>query len=101
MPECPPGVHSIFDPCPGNCTEPVDEYDELFDELWSMEYRITGDKPRAMKFAREFLARHAHFLAERVRTAVEGLELDDHWAVYYAASDVEAMADEIDPGVTS
>lgn len=21
--ECPPGVHSIFDPCPGDCTEPL------------------------------------------------------------------------------
>lgn len=20
---CPPGVHSIFDPCPGNCTDPL------------------------------------------------------------------------------
>lgn len=72
MTECPPGVHSMFDPCPGNCTEPIDEYDELFDELWSMEYRITGDKPRAMKFAREFLDRHAHVLAEKIR--------DDSWS---------------------
>jgi hypothetical protein len=67
MPECPPGVHSLFDPCPGNCTEPVDEEAELFEELWSMEYRITGDKPKAMKFAREFLDHHAHVLAEKIR----------------------------------
>lgn len=25
MPECPPGVHSIFDFCPGNCTEPDED----------------------------------------------------------------------------
>jgi hypothetical protein len=23
--ECPPGVHSLFDPCPGDCTEPVED----------------------------------------------------------------------------
>lgn len=23
--QCPPGVHSLFDPCPGNCTEPEGE----------------------------------------------------------------------------
>ncbi|KUN16535.1 hypothetical protein AQJ23_44895 [Streptomyces antibioticus] len=69
MPECPPGTHSLFDPCPGNCTEPVDEEAELFEELWSMEYRISGDKPRAKEFARDFLDRHAHVLAEKIRTA--------------------------------
>ena len=25
MPECPPGVHSMFDFCPGDCTEPVED----------------------------------------------------------------------------
>lgn len=23
--ECPPGIHSLFDPCPGDCAEPVEE----------------------------------------------------------------------------
>ncbi|MEU1043916.1 hypothetical protein ABZ400_02015 [Streptomyces sp. NPDC005897] len=27
--ECPPGVHSIFDPCPGDCGEPLDDEPEL------------------------------------------------------------------------
>ncbi|MCQ6554768.1 hypothetical protein NPS70_16405 [Streptomyces sp. C10-9-1] len=66
--ECPPGVHSIFDPCPGDCTKPVIEEDELFEELWSMEYRITGDKSAAQTFARDFLNRHAHALAEKIRS---------------------------------
>lgn len=25
MAECPPGVHSMFDFCPGDCTEPVED----------------------------------------------------------------------------
>lgn len=25
MAECPPGVHSIFDPCPGDCADPVED----------------------------------------------------------------------------
>ncbi|MEU0589927.1 hypothetical protein [Streptomyces ardesiacus] len=27
--ECPPGVHSIFDPCPGDCGKPVDDEPDL------------------------------------------------------------------------
>ena len=27
-PECPPGVHSMFDPCPGGCLNDFDEIDE-------------------------------------------------------------------------
>ncbi|MFI9123858.1 hypothetical protein ACIGW0_31455 [Streptomyces bikiniensis] len=97
MSECPPGVHSIFDPCPGNCTAPLDEFDDLFDELWSMEYRITGDKPKAMEFARTFLARHAHVLAEWIREEFT----DAHEAAQEVLSGTEAMlaADLIDPGV--
>lgn len=95
MPECPPGVHSMFDPCPGNCTEPCDEYDDLFEELWSMEYRITGDKPKAMAFAREFLDRHAHVLAEKIRNSERLRDYtDDHM------NDCNMAADEIDPEVT-
>ncbi|WP_164331334.1 hypothetical protein [Streptomyces sp. RLB1-9] len=25
MAECPPGVHSMFDFCPGDCTEPLED----------------------------------------------------------------------------
>ncbi|MGA5598449.1 hypothetical protein ACPCSE_29865 [Streptomyces cellulosae] len=33
--ECPPGVHSIFDFCPGNCTEPVEDEHETFVITWA------------------------------------------------------------------
>lgn len=33
QPECPPGVNSIFDPCPGNCTEPVDDIDPTDEDV--------------------------------------------------------------------
>jgi hypothetical protein len=26
--ECPPGVHSLFDPCPGDCSKPLTEPEE-------------------------------------------------------------------------
>ncbi len=94
MPECPPGVHSLFDFCPGNCTEPIDEEAELFEELWSMEYRITGDKPKAKEFARDFLNRHAHVLAEKIRNSDRLRDYtDDHM------SDCNMAADLIDPEV--
>jgi hypothetical protein len=94
MPECPPGVHSLFDFCPGDCTEPVTE-DDLFEELWSMEYRITGDKPKAQAFARSFLNQHAHALAERIRNSKRLRDYtDDHMG------DCNEAADEIDPEVS-
>lgn len=37
MPECPPGVHSIFDPCPGDCTEPVEDEHETFVITWATD----------------------------------------------------------------
>lgn len=96
MPECPPGVHSLFDFCPGNCTEPIDEEAELFEGLWSMEYRITGDMPKAKEFARDFLDRHAHVLAEKIRNSDRLRDYtDDHM------SDCNMAADEIDPEVTT
>jgi hypothetical protein len=80
--------------------ELVDEEAALFEELWSMEYRITGDKPKAQAFAREFLNRHAHALAERARrqTARRNFirpEYADAWD-----SGLHRGADEIDPEVT-
>lgn len=39
--------------------------DELFEELWCLEYRISGDQQRAKEFARDYLKRHA--LALEVR----------------------------------
>lgn len=35
MPECPPGVHSMFDFCPGDCTEPVDDEHETLTITWA------------------------------------------------------------------
>jgi hypothetical protein len=82
--------------------EPIDEEAELFEELWSMEYRITGDKPKAQEFARDFLSRHAHALAEKQRR---------HWvprppgegADYVRGLDdgLDIAADLIDPEATS
>ncbi|MEU3285598.1 hypothetical protein [Streptomyces longwoodensis] len=94
----------MFDPCPGNCTDPLDEVEELFDELWSMEYRITGDKPKAMKFAREFLDKHAHLLAERIRvelaeTVKESLA-GGIWQIR-TVSTAQQAADLIDPEALS
>jgi hypothetical protein len=46
----------------------------------------------------EFYKRqHAHALAEQQRKAIEGFDLDDHWAVFYRVSDVETLPDLIDP----
>jgi hypothetical protein len=91
----------MFDPCPGNCTEPVDEEAELFEELWSMEYRITGDKPKAMKFAREFLDHHAHVLAEKIRTTAQARHDRDYSdnRVFRLTGALSAAAD-IDPEAT-
>jgi hypothetical protein len=47
------------------------------------------------------LAKHAHELAERQRKAIEGFDLDDHWAVYYRVSDVESLPDLIDPHLSA
>ncbi|MFJ3588600.1 hypothetical protein ACIQUY_04830 [Streptomyces sp. NPDC090231] len=70
----------------------VDEEAELFEELWSMQYRISGDKPGAKAFARVFLDRHARALAERIRTSDRLRDYtDDHM------SDMNEAADEIDP----
>ncbi|MFF9525385.1 hypothetical protein ACF1DV_25900 [Streptomyces achromogenes] len=71
---------------------PIDEEAELFEELWSMEYRITGDKSKAQALARDFLARHAHALAEKIRSAPMAVGFEDGmWEA----------ADLIDPEVSS
>lgn len=60
----------------------------LFEELWSMEYRISGDKPKAKEFAREFLDRHAIALAEGLRAR--------YWPAH-ATDGVEYAAGHLDP----
>ncbi|MEV5319142.1 hypothetical protein AB0K92_16055 [Streptomyces sp. NPDC052687] len=84
----------MFDFCPGDCMEPVDEEAELFEELWSMEYRICGDQSKAKAYARNFLDRHAHVLAEKIRNSDRLRDYtDDHMG------DCNMAADEIDPEV--
>ena len=38
-----------------------------------------------------------HAAAEKQRAAIKDFDLDDHWAVYYRAEDVEKLPDLIDP----
>lgn len=81
----------------------VDPMDELFDELWSMEYRISGDKPRAKELAREFLDRHAHLLAERLRAEATRIHKANggDWESGVIVNEWDAAADFVDPEVTS
>lgn len=52
--ECPPGVHSIFDPCPGDCGKPVD--DEPSDASWTqLEARAFNAVLPALKEAGAWL----------------------------------------------
>lgn len=39
------------------------ELDELFEELWSVEYRNTGDRAGAKEWARQILSRHTELIA--------------------------------------
>lgn len=55
MPECPPGVHSAFDFCPGDCTEPL-TVAEMLEDYGVPEDVIDG-----------ILSQHAHELAEKIR----------------------------------
>ncbi len=68
--------------------------DELFEELWSTQYRISGDQVQAKDWARDFLGRHAHALAEKIRNS-DWLRdyTDDHMG------DCNQAADLIDPAV--
>lgn len=40
---------------------------------------------------------YAHELAERLREAIAGFDLDDHWAAFYRSSDVDSLPGLIDP----
>lgn len=48
-------------------SDPRDLHD-LYEELWSMEYHISGDKPAAKAFALAFLDQHAQIIADELRT---------------------------------
>lgn len=45
------------------------ELDELFEELWSAEYRNTGDRAGAKEWARLVLSRHAEIIATELDKA--------------------------------
>lgn len=89
----------MFDFCPGDCNKPVDVEAELFEELWSMQYRISGDKPGAKAFARIFLDRHAHELAEKIRTETDTLASFPSAGARGMATYGRSLADLIDPDV--
>lgn len=50
---------------------------DVFEELWSLEYRVCGDQQRAKAWARELLDRHAHELAEKIRNAPMAVGFED------------------------
>lgn len=62
MPECPPGTHSMFDFCPGDCNEPITAR-EMLEEHGIPEDVIDG-----------ILCIHAHELAEEIRTEADTWE---------------------------
>lgn len=47
--------------------------------------------------ANRLIDAYAHELAQKLRAAIAGFDLDDHWAVYYPAEQVQALPDLIDP----
>lgn len=99
MPECPPGVHSLFDPCPGNCAEPVEEElthpperwpEELRRAFWSAVNAPTYEESSALTldFAR----------------ALADLQRDEAWPHERDEREndlIYKLADLIDPEVTS
>jgi len=66
--------------------------DELFEELWSTQYRISGDQVQAKDWAKDFLDRHAHLLAAEIR-AMDGRTVANRETAYSEAADL------IDPAV--
>ncbi|MFD5069154.1 hypothetical protein ACFWNC_14665 [Streptomyces sp. NPDC058369] len=93
MTECPPGVHSIFDPCPGNCTENVSAREELYEVL-------SGH--RGERFATSLINEFAHEIAEEIRAqkleAPEGFVYRESWIDAWNEGR-DTSADLIDPEV--
>lgn len=77
----------------------------MFEELWSLEYRISGDKPAAKKWARAFLDHHAHLLAEHQRefagewSRALPLQIDSDQLPSIVQAAMLLGADRIDPKV--
>ncbi|MEU0847695.1 hypothetical protein ABZ387_06970 [Streptomyces flaveolus] len=75
---CPPGVHSIFDPCPGDCGKPIDDEDDFTGPL----------VPPALMDA----IRDAEAEQERTRASLDALP--DRSAHNAGPSVAEAAADD-------
>jgi hypothetical protein len=77
----------------------------LFEELWSVEYRISGDKPAAKQWARNILDRHAHLLAQHQREFAGewadalSLQIDSDQLPSIVQAAIQLGADHIDPKV--
>lgn len=90
MPECPPGTHSMFDFCPGDCNEPITAREIL--EGYGLPDGVID----------EVLMAHARELSEEIRSqkleAPEGFIPRQSWVDAWNEGR-EAMADLIDPEV--
>ncbi|MFF7553603.1 hypothetical protein ACFZA9_12035 [Streptomyces olivaceus] len=87
--QCPPGVHSIFDPCPGDCGKPVDDepptdriplddltsdqLDALYDQLAAAEAALVRvhHLAAAIHAGAPWLSNHSE-TAARIRAAIAG-----------------------------
>lgn len=72
---------------------------DLFEELWSAEYRICGDQEFAKAWARDILNHHAHQLAEKIREELPERvkKLTGNWAEIRTVNTAQHAADLIDP----
>lgn len=73
---------------------------DLFETLWSMEYRICGNRARAKEFARDFLRRHAHELGEKIREAAGDVNHGDglaaaRWDLFNDAANMIDPEEEV------
>jgi len=68
---------------------------DLFEELWSLEYRVCGDQEFAKAWARNLLGEHAHGLAEKIRNTPSPRDPDDYCGLVDMGADW--AADLIDP----
>lgn len=87
MPECPPGTHSMFDFCPGDCNEPLSAREMLAD------YDVPEDVIDGV------LCVHAHELAEQIRTEVAPIAVFRSEEMRALAKYGRRLADIIDPEV--
>lgn len=104
MTDCPPGTHSLFDFCPGDCNEPVMVREKLLDLLEHTSSDVLDEMFPDVELTLDdiaslLLGEHAHELADQIRAEVAPLAVfrseDMHALVKYG----RRMADLIDPEV--